>query len=237
MWRYRKPSFELLLLGELQKQQRSSILCDTILQADGISVPAHSCVLSAISPQFSRTFSAAPPLPLGQSHLLQFQAVRAHTLLKLVGFLYSGELEGSGERERKELITAAWKLGIEGLEEVGRKEGEVQEKHNGRVTEDAKHCEDDSGEVQELGRRWEESEGLIEQADGTRGPGEDQDMNTESSYVPLSKKARDSETQTELAPVPALNGAGLTTSQQDFPSRYYPASSRWLSAHRLGPCS
>ncbi|KAL4641697.1 hypothetical protein GN956_G10399 [Arapaima gigas] len=117
---YRMPRFELLLLEELQRQQRLSMFCDTVLQAGGISVPVHSCILSAFSPQFAQTLSTAPSLHAGQNRLLEFQTIDAGTLLKLVGFFYTGKLDVKGGRERDEVITAISKLGIGGLVNLGR---------------------------------------------------------------------------------------------------------------------
>ncbi|KAM9513354.1 uncharacterized protein ACWYII_046783 isoform 3-T5 [Salvelinus alpinus] len=80
MWRYQRPGFEALLLAELQRQQRCRQFCDTVLRADGVSVPAHSCILFTLSPQLSCALSTSPAPPSGQSHLLDFQAFGACTL-------------------------------------------------------------------------------------------------------------------------------------------------------------
>lgn len=94
----------------------------------GLSVPAHSCVLAALSPYLSKALSnQSSPLPAGQRWPLKLQAVKAQTLLKLVDLLYSGELEGEGTMEQEEVMAAACKLGIgrlvEGWKDRGR-EGE-----------------------------------------------------------------------------------------------------------------
>ncbi|KAG5849629.1 hypothetical protein ANANG_G00112960 [Anguilla anguilla] len=65
MWRWKRPGFEQTLLGELQRQQRRSLFCDTLLQAEGISVPAHSCVLAALSPALAQVLCSGPAPPLG----------------------------------------------------------------------------------------------------------------------------------------------------------------------------
>lgn len=85
-----------------------------------VSVPAHSCVLSAISPQISSALSSSPAPPAGQSHLLEFHTLGGCTLLRLAHLIYSGEMVGEGESERQEAISAAAKLGIHGLVEVPR---------------------------------------------------------------------------------------------------------------------
>lgn len=90
----------------------------------GVVVPAHSCILSAISPQISSALSSSPAPPAGQSHLLEFRNLDGCTLLRLVRLLYSGEMVGEGERERQEAISAAAELGIHGLVEVPRTQGE-----------------------------------------------------------------------------------------------------------------
>ncbi|XP_068571569.1 uncharacterized protein [Cebidichthys violaceus] len=123
MWCYQKPGFEALLLSELQRQQQCSQFCDTLLKTDGVSVPAHSCVLSAISPHISSALSSSPPPPAGQSHLLEFRALGACTLLHVVRLLYCGEMAGEGEKEKQEAISAAAKLGIHGLVEVTKRDG------------------------------------------------------------------------------------------------------------------
>ncbi|XP_059201693.1 uncharacterized protein LOC131981441 [Centropristis striata] len=122
MWCYQKPGFEALLLAELQRQQQRSQFCDTLLNTEGISVPAHSCILSAISPNISSTLSTTPPPPAGQSRLLEFRALGACTLLNMVRLLYCGEMAGEGEKEKQEAISAAAKLGIHGLVEVTKRD-------------------------------------------------------------------------------------------------------------------
>ncbi|CAB1326958.1 unnamed protein product, partial [Coregonus sp. 'balchen'] len=129
MWRYRLPGYELRLLEELQRQKHNSLYCDTLLQTDGLSVPAHSCILAALSPYLSKALSTqSSPLPAGQRWPLKLQAVKAQTLLKLVDLLYSGELEGEGTMEQEEVMAAACKLGIgrlvEGWKDRGREGGE-----------------------------------------------------------------------------------------------------------------
>ncbi|KAK7165999.1 hypothetical protein R3I93_005935 [Phoxinus phoxinus] len=120
MWKYQHPDFALFLLGELQKQQQGSIFCDTLLQTDGVCVPAHSCVLAALSPIFSRILSTSPAPHAGQNRLLSLEAVGSHALLKLVGFLYSGEMEIESRSEHDEVMAAAHRLGLRNLFEKKR---------------------------------------------------------------------------------------------------------------------
>ncbi|XP_061786232.2 uncharacterized protein [Nerophis lumbriciformis] len=115
MWRYRKPGFKALLVAELQRQQQHRQFCDTLLRAEGVSVPAHSCVLSAISPELSTALSASPTPPAGQDHVVDFGTLGASTLLHLVTLLYSGEMAGEGESEKRRAVSAAAKMGIQDL--------------------------------------------------------------------------------------------------------------------------
>lgn len=98
----------------------------------GISVPTHSCVLAALSPYLSQKLSTSPSPSSGQKRQLKLQSVKAQTLLKLVGLLYSGEVEVKGGLEQNDVLSAARKFGItdlvEGQKDVGMKSGEPQEK-------------------------------------------------------------------------------------------------------------
>ncbi|KAF4090684.1 hypothetical protein AMELA_G00053910 [Ameiurus melas] len=122
MWRYKQPDFALRLLCELQKQQQCSLHCDALLQTEGVSIPAHSCVLSALSPVFYRAFANGPSLPVGQSRLVQLEAVGAHALMKLVGFIYSGEMGGESLDEQQEVIDIAYRLGFSNFMEAKQKQ-------------------------------------------------------------------------------------------------------------------
>ncbi|XP_060903352.1 uncharacterized protein ctnnd1 isoform X1 [Labrus mixtus] len=116
MQRFMWPGYKMQLLAELQKQQNNTQFCDTLLQTEGISIPAHSCILAALSPYLSRKLSASTSLS-GEKHQLQLQALKAQTLLKLVGLLYSGELEVKGSVEKNDVLSAARQLGITDLVE------------------------------------------------------------------------------------------------------------------------
>nr|XP_029132082.1 uncharacterized protein LOC114919047 [Labrus bergylta] len=156
MWCYQKPGFEALLLAELQRQQQCNQFCDTLIKTEGVSVPAHSCILSAISPQISSSLSALPAPPTGQSRHLDFRALGTCTLLHLVRLLYSGQMAGEGEEERQEAVSAAARLGIHGLVEVTRgrnEEGEGQHREEGVQTEPLI-----PGEGEERRGRWRREE-------------------------------------------------------------------------------
>lgn len=155
MQKYWWPSYVEHLLRELQRQQNASQFCDTLLQTEGkrqlhlrvlgvnwkvifvcvickgISVPTHSCVLAALSPQLSERLSGSQPSQLGQKIKVRLDTMTAHTLLKLVGLLYSGEMEVKGSLEKDEVLYAARQFGItdlvEGRKDVWGKKGEPQE--------------------------------------------------------------------------------------------------------------
>ncbi|CAL8329793.1 unnamed protein product [Lota lota] len=109
---YRLPGFQSRLLGELQRQQNNMLFCDILLQTEGVSVPAHGCVLAALSPYLSRKLSASPYPPAGQQRKVKLQALNAQTLLKLVGLLYSGLLEVNETTDQDDVLAAANQLGF-----------------------------------------------------------------------------------------------------------------------------
>ncbi|XP_056237962.1 uncharacterized protein LOC130173074 [Seriola aureovittata] len=184
MWCYQKPGFEAHLLAELQRQQQCSQFCDTLLKAEGVSVPAHSCVLSAISPHVSSALSSTPAPPAGQSHLLEFRALGACTLLHMVRLLYSGEMAGEGETEKQEAISAAAKLGIHGLVEVKKSDHKSRNEGGG-------------GQLTEVGVQTEPL--MLEQNEGRRGKWrrEVRDGSTFLWKDTLSDGEKDMWTQTE----------------------------------------
>ncbi|CAL8269958.1 unnamed protein product [Gadus morhua 'NCC'] len=107
---YRLPGFQSRLLLELQRQQHNKLFCDTLLQTEGVSIPAHGCLLAALSPCLSLKLSASPHPPAGQQRKVKLQAVNAETLLKLVGLLYSGQLEVNESTDQDDVLAAANKL-------------------------------------------------------------------------------------------------------------------------------
>lgn len=109
----------------------------------GISVPTHSCILAALSPYLSQKLSASVSPPSGQKHQLQLRAVKAQTLLKLVGLMYSGEVEVKGGVEQDDVLSAARQFGITDLV-AGRKDartkgscGSCRERNRNRIMQDA----------------------------------------------------------------------------------------------------
>lgn len=77
-------------------------------------------MLAALSPIFSRILSTSPAPHVGQNRLLSLEAVGSHALLKLVGFLYSGEMEIESRSEHEEVMAAAHRLGLRNLLEKKR---------------------------------------------------------------------------------------------------------------------
>ncbi|XP_052471210.1 uncharacterized protein LOC128027546 [Carassius gibelio] len=112
-------TFETLLVKELQKQQSRAEFCDIVLQTRDVSVPVHSCVLSAFSPWLCGALSAMPSPRSGQRRLIEVQAVEACTLLSLVSLLYSGQLN----EDKEEVLSAACKLGIDIPQQVAKRPG------------------------------------------------------------------------------------------------------------------
>ncbi|KAI4879522.1 hypothetical protein NFI96_026819 [Prochilodus magdalenae] len=100
--------FETLLLEQLQRQQSRAEFCDTVLQSQDVSVPVHSCVLSAFSPWLCGALSTMPTPVAGQKRLIELQHMEACTLLSLVSLLYSGQID----ENRKDVLSAAELLGI-----------------------------------------------------------------------------------------------------------------------------
>ncbi|XP_051993813.1 uncharacterized protein LOC127651825 [Xyrauchen texanus] len=155
MWKYLHPDFASYMLGELQKQQQGSIFCDTLLQTDGVCVPAHSCVLAALSP----IFSTSPAPPAGQNRLISLKAVGSQALLKLVGFLYTGQMEVESQSEHEEVMAAAHRLGLRN--HIEKKRVWVERR------------------VEDIGRSWR----------GTGEQIEDSKKENESMPVPLEKQS------------------------------------------------
>ncbi|XP_055078638.1 uncharacterized protein LOC129456343 isoform X1 [Periophthalmus magnuspinnatus] len=128
MRRYWLPDYERKIIGELQRQQNSAQFCDTLLQTEGISIPTHSSVLAALSQHLSQRLSASPSYPAGTCKL-QLHALKPQILIKLIGLLYSGELEVSGAMEQRDVLAAAHLFGLPDL--VEGEKVEVRNHHNG----------------------------------------------------------------------------------------------------------
>jgi len=77
----------------------------------------HGWILAALSPYLSQKVSASPCPPAGQQRRVKLQVVNAQTLLKLVGLLYSGSLEGNENTDQADVLAAANQLGFDRLVE------------------------------------------------------------------------------------------------------------------------
>ncbi|XP_066505077.1 uncharacterized protein [Hoplias malabaricus] len=119
--------FEKLLVKQLQRQQNRAEFCDTVLQSQGVSVPVHSCVLSAFSPRLCGALSSMPSPVSGQRRLIELNHVDSFTLLSLVSLLYSGTLDTN----RKDVLTAAELLGIQvPQQQGGQSTGETERRRS-----------------------------------------------------------------------------------------------------------
>lgn len=138
----------------------------------GVSVPVHSCVLSAFSPRLYGTLSSMPVPTTGQRRLIELQAVDACTLLSLVSLLYSGQLH----ENKEQVLSAAQKLGIE------LPQWQEEERHGGKVKSRTKK-EDSDQEIEKDvdAREWDHrmTRRMEEGSDGAK------------------EKKRESSTQTE----------------------------------------
>ncbi|XP_063046002.1 uncharacterized protein LOC134440006 [Engraulis encrasicolus] len=130
--------FEQLLVRRLQKQQHRIQFCDIVIQAQDVSVPVHSSVLSAFSPRLCEFLSGLPALPGGKSRVIELEGVEGCTMLRLVRWLYTGTAEGEGAGMGvgmgKDLLKAAEKLGITLFQERGAREEDEKRGGDGEVT-------------------------------------------------------------------------------------------------------
>lgn len=81
----------------------------------GMSVPVHSCILAAFSPFLYRELSTSPSYPMGPRRLIRVPAIGAQALLKLISYLYSGEMKGLGPTEHDDVKAAFIRLGMSHL--------------------------------------------------------------------------------------------------------------------------
>lgn len=115
--------------------------------AQGISIPAHACILAALSPYLSERLSTSPTF--GQKRHLKLHTVKAQTLLKLVALIYSGEVEVSMGVEQSDLLSAAIKFGITDLVE-GQKQAGLEERcHQSVNCRTCRGCSEGTGGVQD----------------------------------------------------------------------------------------
>ncbi|XP_014353188.1 uncharacterized protein LOC106706573 [Latimeria chalumnae] len=107
---------------QLHQQQQDGVFCDVILQAEGESILAHRCVLSAFSQYLRGRFSSEEP----HSHkvLLELHELKAKTLKKLVDFIYTSEIQIQLD-EAEEVLQAARFLQIQELENLELEGGKL----------------------------------------------------------------------------------------------------------------
>lgn len=71
--------------------RRQNLLCDIILVADGLEIPAHKAVLAACSPYFYAMFTS--DLAEARADRIVLQEVDGKALSLLIDFVYSGEIQ------------------------------------------------------------------------------------------------------------------------------------------------
>ncbi|XP_046704801.1 uncharacterized protein LOC124385656 isoform X2 [Silurus meridionalis] len=179
--------FETLLLRQLQKQQNRDEFCDTVLHTQGVSVPVHSCVLSAFSPRLYGTLSSMPAPMSGQRRLIELQAVDACTLLSLVSLLYSGQLQ----ENREQVFSAAQTLGIE------LPQWQEEERHGGKVGR-RKESEDVEQDMEEevYTRKWDDK---MARRMGEASRGENGKKKESGTQTECESETDGRDAQTELA--------------------------------------
>ncbi|XP_029431707.1 BTB/POZ domain-containing protein 18 [Rhinatrema bivittatum] len=113
---------------QLHRQQKDNAFCDVILQAEGMQIPAHSCILSACSPFFTQRLSLmSPPAP----QLVELSELRVSVLARLVHYVYTAELEVTRD-EVEEVLAAARQLRILELEALHLEGGKLVKAEVGR---------------------------------------------------------------------------------------------------------
>ncbi|XP_059731162.1 BTB/POZ domain-containing protein 18 [Bos taurus] len=127
---YRNPRFLRLAFLQLYHQQKSGVFCDVLLQAEGEAVPAHCCILSACSPFFTERLEREKPAQ-GRKVVLELGGLKIRTLRKLVDFLYTSEMELSGE-EVQDVLSAARQLQVSELESLQLEGGKLVKVPQGR---------------------------------------------------------------------------------------------------------
>uniref|UniRef100_A0A8B9WN61 BTB domain containing 18 n=1 Tax=Bos mutus grunniens TaxID=30521 RepID=A0A8B9WN61_BOSMU len=127
---YRNPRFLRLAFLQLYHQQKSGVFCDVLLQAEGEAVPAHCCILSACSPFFTERLEREKPAQ-GRKVVLELGGLKIRTLRKLVDFLYTSEMELSGE-EVQDVLSAARQLRVSELESLQLEGGKLVKVPQGR---------------------------------------------------------------------------------------------------------
>lgn len=78
-------------MGHLMLSHRGNLLCDVVLMADGLEIPAHRVVLAACSPYFYAMFTG----DLAEAHTerIVLQEIDGKALALLVEFMYTAEIQ------------------------------------------------------------------------------------------------------------------------------------------------
>ncbi|KAJ7344183.1 hypothetical protein JRQ81_000133 [Phrynocephalus forsythii] len=126
---YRNSRLLRMVFLQLHRQQRADLFCDVVLQAEGETVPAHCCILSACSPFFTERLEREMPLK-GHKVVLEIRGLKIGTLRKLVDFLYTSEMEVSRE-EAQEILAAGRQLQVSELESLQLEGGKLVKKSLG----------------------------------------------------------------------------------------------------------
>ena len=74
---------------------RQNLLCDVILVADGLEIPAHRAVLAACSPYFYAMFTG--DLTEAHTERIVLQEIDGKALALLVEFMYTAEIQVTEE--------------------------------------------------------------------------------------------------------------------------------------------
>ncbi|XP_033097091.1 kelch-like protein 2 [Anneissia japonica] len=88
---YHNPDHTLKAFELLNQFRKQNMLCDVILVAEGIEVPAHRVILAACSPYFSAMFNGE--LSESRAQKITLQEVDAKALSLLLDFVYTSEVQ------------------------------------------------------------------------------------------------------------------------------------------------
>ncbi|XP_052010424.1 kelch-like protein 3 [Xyrauchen texanus] len=100
------------LMNDLRSRR---MLCDVLLVAGEVEVPAHRVVLASCSPYFCAMFTG--DMSESKAHLIEIRDVDGETLVKLVNYIYTAEIEVS-EDNVQVLLPAACLLQLMDVQQV-----------------------------------------------------------------------------------------------------------------------
>ena len=96
--------FKEELIRNLNLLRKSSILCDTIIRAEGTDFTAHRCVLTAASPYFRALFTT--DLKEKESNLVELKEVKSVALSEVLHFMYTGEAKADSSNAHDLIMLA-----------------------------------------------------------------------------------------------------------------------------------